>query len=381
MGDGSDLWKTPGIRTHAPTRTLALALSVSAVVVLTSPFVADLRDALRRAAGGGYGAVLNGLVLGAVGLALSVALVRIRDRRLQRYAAIGTACVAGVLYVRANALPGIERFHFVEYGLIAVLFYRTLLSHAVGRAGGVADVAVLIVPALAAMIVATADEWVQWLVPRRYGEVRDLVLNAAAIGCGLLFSLGLDPPPRWRARPTSGSLALMTALAAGAVVALGAFLLTVHLGYKIHDDEIGTFRSRHTPSGLKTLAADRQTRWRGGPVAEPASFSREDQYLTEGLWHVQSRNDAWAALAIDTAWRENRILEKYFGPVLAAGHAWPPAQRADAEGRRGPRSADPFVSRAERYPILPWSKAGFAGVVLSAAFALLAISFTSARWC
>jgi hypothetical protein len=260
-----------------------------------------------------------------------------------------------------------------------VLFYRAVLAHALRRTGR-ADVAVLIVPALAAMIVATADEWVQWFVPRRYGEVRDLVLNAAAIGCGLLFSLGLDPPPRWCARPTSGSLALMTALAPGGVVALGAFLFTVHLGYAIHDDEIGTFRSRHTLAGLETLAADRQIRWRGG-LPEPASFSREDQYLTEGLWHVQSRNDAWTAQAIDTAWRENRILEKYFGPVLAAGHAWPPAQRADAASRRGPRAADPFVSRAERYPILTWSKAGFAGIVLTAAFALLAISFTSSRWC
>jgi hypothetical protein len=354
-----------------------VALAVAAAVVLTSPFVADLRDALRRATGAGYGTVLNGLVLSAVGLAIGVALRRIRDRRLPRYAAIALSCIAGVVYVRANALPGIERFHFVEYGLVAVLFYRAALPRA---APGTADASMVVVPALAALIVATADEWVQWFVPRRYGEIRDLALNAAAIGCGLLFGLGMDPPARWRLRPAPGSLGRMTALAAGAVVALGAFFLIVHLGYAIQDDEIGMFRSRHEATALMALASDRQARWGGGPAPVQARLSREDQYLTEGLWHVQARNDAWAAGAIDVAWRENRILEKYFGPVLTAGHAWPAAQRADAAVRRGPRAAEPFVSRAERYPIMTWNKVLFAGAVLAAALALLAIRFTGSRW-
>ena len=356
-------------------------MAVSAAVVLASPFVADLRDALRRAAGTSYGTVLNLLVLGAVGVAIAAAAVRIRNRRAERYAAIVAACAAGVAYVWANALPGIERFHFVEYGIVTVLFYRAVRPYVARLTGGTtADPSILIVPALAALIVATADEWVQWLVPRRYGEVRDLALNAAAIGCGLLFSLGLDPPPGWRLRPTPRSLALMTALGAASVVALGAFLMTVHLGYVIADDEIGTFRSRHTPSTLLALAEDRRTRWVGGAVPEPARLSREDQYLTEGLWHVQMRNEAWGAGAVETAWRENRILEKYFGPVLIAGHAWPAAQRADAASRRGPASGA-FVSHAERYPILTWNKAQFAGAVLAVAFFLLAISFTSSRWC
>jgi hypothetical protein len=368
-------------RDPTPSR-FALALAVSAAVVLTSPFVADLRDALRRAAGTSYGTVLNLLVLGAVGVAIAVAAVRIRNRRAERYAAIVTACAAGVSYVWVNALPGIERFHFVEYGIVTVLFYRAVQPYVARLTGGTAaDPSILIVPALAALIVATADEWVQWFVPRRYGEVRDLALNAAAIGCGLLFSAGLDPPPGWRLRPTPRSLALMTALGAASVVTLGAFLMTVHLGYVIPDDEIGRFRSRHTASALLALADDRRTRWGGGAVPEPSRLSREDQYLTEGLWHVQMRNEAWGAGAVDTAWRENRILEKYFDPVLTAGHAWPAAQRADAASRRGPSASGAFVSRAERYPILAWNQALFAGSVLAAAFFLLAISFTSSRWC
>jgi hypothetical protein len=69
-------------------------------------------------------------------------------------------------------------------------------------------------------------------------------------------------------------------------------------------------------------------------------LSREDQYLSEGLWHVQRRNEAWKSGDIPTAWRENLILEKFFAPVLNAQtyasatlHRWPVEQRAEAASR------------------------------------------------
>ena len=34
------------------------------------------------------------------------------------------AIAAGAAYVWVTALPGVERFHFVEYGLLTCLFYR-----------------------------------------------------------------------------------------------------------------------------------------------------------------------------------------------------------------------------------------------------------------
>jgi hypothetical protein len=355
---------------------LLLAVAVGATVVLTSPFVADVRDALRQSAGAHYSLVLNLIVAGTVGVAGLAALARIRGHRVRRGTALLAAVVLGALYVWINALPGVERFHFLEYGLITVLFYRVVLARSPGRS---ADLSLIVVPAISAVIVATADEWVQWFVPRRYGEIRDIFLNAAAIGCGLLFSLGAEPPAGLRLRPAPRSLSLMTKLAAMAVIALAAFLWSVHLGYLLDDPEIGRFRSRHTAAELAAASADRGLRWRGGPPPEPGKVAREDQYLTEGLWHVQARNEAWARQAIEVSWRENLILEKYFAPVLRAGHAWSPAQRADAAARRGPDAGRSFASGAARYPILTWDRRLVAIAAVSAAGLLLAISFTSAR--
>ena len=84
--------------------------------------------------------------------------------------------------------------------------------------------------------------------------------------------------------------------------------------------------------------------------------------MTEGLQHVQARNEAWTRGDARTAWRENAILERDFGSVLdvpsyvsRTGHRWSAAQRADAERRVAGHPADAFVSAAFPYPIYLWS--------------------------
>ena len=368
----------PGRRGLTARGRVTLAVLVSATVVLTSPFVADLRDGLRRLTGARYGLTINWLVVGAVVLACAAAFRRIRDRRLLRYGAIAAALAAGVAYVWVNALPAIERFHFVEYGLVTMLFYRAVVPRPSAAGATSSDVSIFLVPVFAALMVGTADEWVQWFVPRRYGEVRDILLNGAAIACGLLFSLGVDPPRAFHLRPAGRSLALVSRLAAATVLALGAFLLVVHLGYTIDDGEGGRFRSRHTADELAAASRDRLQRWKEGALPPAPTLSREDQYLTEGLWHVQARNEAWTS-DVDTAWGENLILEKYFAPVLRAGLAWPAAQRADAAARRRVDPGRRFASHAERYPILTWNKPLFVALVAGLAACLLAPNFTSGR--
>ena len=67
--------------------------------------------------------------------------------------------------------------------------------------------------------------------------------------------------------------------------------------------------------------------------ARRSRFAREDQYLTEALWHVRERNEAVDVGDTLTAWRENRILEKFYAPLLDVPaingeYRWPPEQRA-----------------------------------------------------
>jgi hypothetical protein len=238
-------------------------------------------------------------------------------------------------------------------------------------------------PILAGFMVGTFEEWFQWFIPARIGEVRDVLLNGAAIVAGLLFSLGLDPPARWSLKIRCRSLTQLASVAVVATIAFALFLYNVHIGYEIRDPEIGAFRSTYSATDLERASRDRAARWSSAPppVRLPR-LSREDQYLSEGLLHVQARNNAWGAADVVAAWGENRILEKYFAPVLAAGHRWPPEQRSDGERRLQivPVSSRAFISRAQgEFPIFTWPKSAFWSGVAAVVLAILIGSILAAR--
>ena len=152
----------------------------------------------------------------------------------------------------------------------------------------------------------------------------------------------------------------------------------MHLGVAISDPEAGTFVSRYSQEELAALDRSRAATWKAAPpLVRPPRLSREDQFMTEGLQHVQARNTAWTAGQAFTAWRENLILERYYPSVLdtpsyvsRSGHRWVAAQRADAEARVAGTASRPFESAAYPYPVFPWSPFRLWLVALAAAVAL-----------
>src|SRR5262245_26883096 len=183
---------------------MALAVVVSIAVVFSAPYIGLIRGQLRAAFPGRFGLIVNAAIAIILAGAFLSAIARIRSRRVMRYAALASAVILGVVFARYNATGladtvVVERFHFVEYGLIIFLFYRAWHARD--------DASALVLPALAAFVVGIADEALQWFVPGRVGELRDIFLNGAAIGCGLLFGLGADPPGARASSLRAGSLA------------------------------------------------------------------------------------------------------------------------------------------------------------------------------
>jgi hypothetical protein len=333
---------------------LSLALAASAVVILSSPFIRDIRDWIRATFPGQYATIVGVAVAVTIGLALVAAGARIRDRRLLRYASIAAALALGTAYAIWNAqgiaeVDAVERVHFVEYGLITLLFYR------VWRPSG--DATLLALPLVAGLAVGTLEEWLQWFIPGRVGDMRDVFLNVVAIVCGLLFSYGVDPPPAHPFRLQRGALRRIGVVGAAVGLLFAAFVYSAHVGSEIVDPSFGRFRTRYDAATLPRLATERDAEWKANPPIErPRSRSREDQYQSEGHLHVQERNRRWEAGDMRGAWSENLILEKYYAPVLDApsylsktGHRWPAAQRADAEQRLGAAGASvaDYESRAD----------------------------------
>jgi VanZ family protein len=349
----------------------AIAVAAAAALILSASFISQVRHVLRNAFPNHFLLILGAIVGGSIALAVIAALLRIRDRRAVRYTAIGAALVIGTSYSLLTSSPdpqvaAVERFHFIQYGIITFLFYRAWRP--------LGDGGVLLLPLLAAMLTGTLEEWFQWFIPGRVGTVDDVVLNWVAIACGLLFSVGFTPPTQSVLRFGSRSIRHGGTAAALFVIVFGMFFDSVHLGYAIHDPKIGTFTSIYTQPELEAHSRDRAIRWQTDPPIDRTRLAREDQYRTEGIQHVQERNEAWARGDVAAAWRENLILETYYATVVERGHGWPREQKADALARAGEavlNDGHGYWSQAYPYRVHTWPRAVFWGCTVGLAAAIL----------
>lgn len=346
-----------------------LAALVAAVFILSAPVAGQLRSQLRSSFPKQFVLIVGSAIAALVLCAIVVALARIRERRGARYGAMALSLAGAIAFARWHAtgraeIDVVELFHFVEYGVITFLFYRAWKP--------ADDGSIFILPVLAGLLVGTCEEWLQWFIPVRVGEMADVFLNLAAILSGLVFSVAADPPAHVTFRLRPGSLRRIGRVAAGVLFVFAMFVQTVHLGFRIDDPDIGVFESRYSIAELRSLQLRKRDEWLVHPLPlELHRVSREDQYMSEGVVHVQERNEAWAAGDALTAFRENQILERYYQPVLdtpsyvsKTGHRWPPDQRAEAKNRAAAMAAPaPYVSHAYPYPILTWRGTIFWGVV------------------
>ena len=147
-------------------------------------------------------------------------------------------------------MNAVERVHFVEYGLIAFLFYRAAAGEATAGDPSIVDPA-----AAGRFMVGTLDEWLQWFIPVRVGEAHDVFLNLAAIVCGLMFALALQPPPSFTMRICARSRWRRIGVIAAVVwLVFATFVSQVHLGHAIDDRGIGRFKSHYTADELERAA-------------------------------------------------------------------------------------------------------------------------------
>jgi hypothetical protein len=260
-----------------------------------------------------------------------------------------------------------ETVHFVEYGVLGYLAWLALRQH-------LPDAGVHLGATLLVGLVGLGDEVLQWVVPTRYFDLRDVVINT---GAGALVQLALwkaAPPPVASIQTPSARLSLrLSALAAALLaVCMGitpprverlcdrfpslGFLRTnpdvmAEYGHLIRDPAIGRFRSRFRADELQRL--DRQRGAEAGATLDAypdprygdflAQFTPvSNPFLHEARVHLWSRdrNLEVATAATDpevareaatAAFRENQILEGYFGRTLASSRsAWSEAQSAGA---------------------------------------------------
>jgi VanZ family protein len=134
-----------------------------------------------------------GLPFIAVALAVGVMVVLVR-RHAPPWAYAALAVAASVYVIAFSSLRSahLERTHLPEYGVAAVLSWRAIHPIVPGVFAGYAAAAAL------AAVIGYVDELIQWVLPGRVYDLRDIGMNAlgAVLGTLVLAALRAGRSPR-----------------------------------------------------------------------------------------------------------------------------------------------------------------------------------------
>jgi hypothetical protein len=370
----------PSVKLRSVNPWLAVAVWVG-LIYASIPIVRNLREKLVEiipARAIGY------TVMAVVVVVVVAALAHLRRSRA-RVGGSDVAWLTGVSVVvlfwtsRLMGAPE-EAVHFLEYGGLGVLLYRAWDNH-------VSDWTVFIAATLAGALVGTVDEIIQWLVPNRYFDFRDIFLNLGAVALAQVVVWRMTTRPT--APVSRPSLRILCRLAAALVLLLTFCLAATpqrlirvaellpmpgriasgadaicEYGYRHAVDRRTSFRSRLAREQLAhqdriravevagVLEATRGTESLSHPVVSPL----EDPFGYEIRIHLFSRNRNFNRARDTTpgspdhrrfmtaAWRENLILERFFGQTLElSAYAWRARRKTEVEAAQDPDEV--FVSR------------------------------------
>ncbi|MFH1176210.1 MAG: VanZ family protein [Acidobacteriota bacterium] len=350
-------------------------------------------------------------------LAGALALGRRTRRQLNLPTVILLVAIAAISLWWTNRLWGApeEAVHFIEYGALGVLAWRALRQH-------VPDASAHLAAALLTTLVGTADEIVQWVTPDRFWDLRDVGLNAGVSGLVQLALWKVVPPAsqavqasslRLSARLAAAELCLLTLCLANTPARVERYAARfpalarlntnneamAEYGHLCRDSAIGRFKSRLTPATLGRLDERRAIEMAAildqYPMARYGEFlarimPQRDPFLYEVRVHLFSRDHnlgearqqppgSLARRQLATAaFRENTILERYFGRTLAASlYAWSEALRARVEALVIPDAS--FTSKVGAHLITAFSEGTLRALLVVAVLGLLAASWPPGR--
>lgn len=339
----------------------------TAVIYATIPVARALRDAVDAHVGR---EIFLYLTLAAIVAVVGYAYRLLRRRKSPPSAYLWLYAVLAAFAVFAWTLRAIpeEAIHVAEYGVLGLLVYRALLHR-------VRDWSIYVAASLVVGMIGTLDEFLQWIAPSRYYDVRDILINCAA---GALAQVAIAAGLRPRligGAPGRASLGRLCRLSAAALTLLLIgfvntpdrvgwyatrvdaleFLLdgSSHMaeyGHRYeHPSDTGLFRSRFAPAELARLdrergrelavILDRYIRGEGYAKFLARHSVIRDPYAHEAGVHLFRREyhldrarekpaDPGEHYAI--AWRENAILARYFPTALArSSHRWNAATLAE----------------------------------------------------
>ena len=122
-------------------------------------------------------------------VAVVLVLINLQGRSLpiNSYLWLSGVAITFIAYAYQLREVPADVIHLVEYVILSVLVYRALLHR-------ISDYRIYFVATLIVAIIGTIEECIQWIVPTRVFDLRDIWTNVVAGGLGqIAIAFGLRP--------------------------------------------------------------------------------------------------------------------------------------------------------------------------------------------
>ena len=381
------------------------------LIFLTIPFARDLIDYVDNEWGPKALTYGGGVIMVFAAIATLVVVAKRPHMKLVNYASLlGVAGLFAYLIILLGVHKPEEAFHYLEYGLLSLLIYRAFTHR-------IRDYSIYIAVVIVGTIVGMLDESIQWITPHRYFDFSDIWLNFSALALVQLALVTGIRPKLITGWPDAASLRRLCNLGALTIALLALCGLNTpdrmawyaeripllgfmqenrgvmaEYGYLHEDAEVGLFRSRLTIEELLRSAEERAAE--GARILDQYwdrkqywAFLRiynstKDPFLHEARVHLFRRNihvqrgddaedEETRREKHTVAYWENRILEKYFGPLLqASSYVWSAEVKAKVEAAtdRGSTYESPvsrrLITKVNQQQFLWFSIGAFLGLIL-----------------
>jgi hypothetical protein len=168
-------------------RLWAIIWAYILLIYLTLPLMRSMLNFLKESVGrDAIGLTLNTMLL-AWGFALLALGMRLGWKSLLHIA----APLALILAVASQLPIPEERFHFLQYGLLGILVLKTARAETWRQLAWMS---------LFVVLIGMGDELIQWWLPNRVGDLRDVGMNSLAGVLGVWIGKSLF----WGSAPSSG---------------------------------------------------------------------------------------------------------------------------------------------------------------------------------
>ena len=231
-------------------------------IFLTIPFARSIQQAVYQLFGKEFFTYAVLLVLlSALCTLMFIFFSILHIRSLSRYAWL-IMCTGIYVYItiRLGRSHPDEAVHLVEYGLLAYFVFKAL-SHRIR------DWTVYITTALIVTLAGIADEFVQWLLPGRVWDYKDVGLNMFAAGVFLL-AVRQGVRPHMISRPVNAFSVKMLVRSIAAVLILFALCLS------------------NTPDNVNRYTS----------LFKSLSWLRKEETMTSSMTALLSTEVVWSAL-------------------------------------------------------------------------------------